>query len=132
MSRYRSSYPLTSMAGGHGTDRLPSRTIPKVDKWRVEERCHSWGAEVWACGKEHGACFLTSSFAFASFLGISVWVRFTTRVSRWSRLEEWYKFCNISRTTNHLLLPGIICVAQCLAISRGCTWQTGAVTTVSL
>lgn len=63
MSRYRSSYPLTSMAGGHGTDRLPSKTIPKVDKWRVEERCHSWGAEVWACGKEHGACFLTSSFA---------------------------------------------------------------------
>lgn len=132
MSRYRSSYPLTSMAGGHGTDRLPSKTIPKVDKWRVEERCLSWGQRCGHVGRSMVHAFLQVALLLASFLGISVWVRFTTRVSRWSRLEEWYKFCNISRTTNHLLLPGIICVAQCLAISRGCTWQTGAVTTVSL
>ena len=51
MSRYRSSYPLTSMAGGHGTDRLPSRTIPKVDKWRVEERCLSWGQRCGHVGR---------------------------------------------------------------------------------
>lgn len=37
--------------------------------------------------------FLRVALLLASFLGISGWVRFTPRVSRWARLEELYKFC---------------------------------------
>lgn len=112
MSRYRSSYPLTSMAGGHGADSLSPRTVP--DRWRVGERCHRWGEQRSGhLGRSMGHAFLQVALLLAPFLGTSGWVRFTTRVSRWVRLEELYSVCDISRTTSRLLLLGVIFAAWC-------------------
>lgn len=97
---------------------------------RVEKRSHRW--ERRGLGTWEGV-WRTFFFQVAllpdSFLGISGWVKFTTRVSRWARLEELYKFSKIPMTRNNSCLFGH---QQGLPTPVLWTFQAGAMTPVPL